>query len=89
MLDDVEHCLKAGTSPPLAEQEHGHREFISGTLAQVITGAVTITPDKPIVFSPFGLGVLDLAAGALVCPEARDNAELIGIPGFSSETTRW
>src|SRR5579875_895356 len=55
VLDDVEHCLKAGTSPHLTEQEYGHRDFISGTLAQVITGAVTVKPDKPIIFSPFGL----------------------------------
>lgn len=89
VLDDVEHCLKAGTSPHLAEQEYGHRDFVSGTLAQVITGAVTVSPDKPIIFSPFGLGVLDLAVGALVYREARDNAELIGIPGFFGETTRW
>ncbi len=70
VFDDVEHCMKANTSPHLAEQKYGDRRFVTGTLAEVITGAVTLDPAKPTVFSPFGLGVLDLVVGRRVFDEA-------------------
>ena len=44
IVDDVEHCLKADTSPHLAEQLTGNREFVHGTLADVMTGRVTFPP---------------------------------------------
>jgi ornithine cyclodeaminase len=89
VLDDVEHCLKAGTSPHLAEQEYGHRDFIAGTLAQVMAGEAELRSDVPVIFSPFGLGVLDLAVGSLVYREAMAAGTGIPIPGFFAETTRW
>ncbi|MFI9359966.1 2,3-diaminopropionate biosynthesis protein SbnB [Kitasatospora sp. NPDC053057] len=89
VLDDVEHCMKANTSPHLAEQLYGNREFVTGTLAQVIEGEVAVGTDRPVVFSPFGLGVLDLAVGALVHDEAVAAGKATEIPGFFAETTRW
>ena len=56
IVDDVEHCLKADTSPHLAEQLTGNREFIAGTLDDVMGGRVDLPADRPVVFSPFGLG---------------------------------
>ena len=38
VVDDVEHCLKAGTSPHLVEQRTGSRDFLAGTLVDVLTG---------------------------------------------------
>ncbi|MEU9919203.1 2,3-diaminopropionate biosynthesis protein SbnB [Streptomyces sp. NPDC051001] len=89
VLDDVEHCLKAGTSPHLAEQLTGNRDFITGTLAQVIQDEVRLDPSRPTVFSPFGLGVLDLAVGHHLYSVARDTGRLIEVPGFFGETQRW
>ena len=66
IVDDVEHCLKANTSPHLAEQLTGNREFLHGTLDDVMAGRATVPADRPVVFSPFGLGVLDLAVGKYV-----------------------
>ena len=63
IVDDVEHCLKADTSPHLTEQLTGNRDFLTGTLAEVIDGRVDVPADRLVVFSPFGLGVLDLAVG--------------------------
>ncbi|MFE7779441.1 2,3-diaminopropionate biosynthesis protein SbnB, partial [Streptomyces sp. NPDC057445] len=63
IVDDVEHCLKADTSPHLAEQLTGNRDFLTGTLTDVMSAQVTLPTDRPVVFSPFGLGVLDLAVG--------------------------
>lgn len=89
VLDDVDHCLKADTSPHLAEQKYGHRDFVTGTLAQVMNGAVDVGTDKPIIFSPFGLGVLDLAVGSLVHRDACESGEAVVIADFFGETTRW
>ncbi|MEU1786676.1 2,3-diaminopropionate biosynthesis protein SbnB [Streptomyces sparsogenes] len=89
IVDDIDHCLKANTSPHLAEQKYGNRDFITGTLAQHIRGEVTTRPDKPVIFSPFGLGVLDLAVGAHVYRAATEAGEAIAIDDFFGETTRW
>ncbi|MGW6293743.1 2,3-diaminopropionate biosynthesis protein SbnB [Streptomyces sp. NPDC055058] len=89
ILDDVEHCLKANTSPHLAEQKYGDRHFVTGTLAQFIRGEVAVGDDKPVIFSPFGLGVLDLAVGLHVLRAARAAGGAVEIEDFFGETTRW
>ncbi|UQA93310.1 2,3-diaminopropionate biosynthesis protein SbnB [Streptomyces halobius] len=89
ILDDVDHCLKASTSPHLAEQLTGSRDFVTGTLAGVLNGEVPVTADRPVIFSPFGLGVLDLAVGAYVLAQAREAGSAIAIPHFFGETRRW
>ena len=66
IVDDIEHCLKANTSPHLAEQLTGNRDFLLGTLDDVMAGRVSVPADQPVIFSPFGLGVLDLAVGKYV-----------------------
>ncbi|MFC9909618.1 2,3-diaminopropionate biosynthesis protein SbnB [Streptomyces sp. NPDC059862] len=89
VLDDVEHCMKANTSPHLAEQLTGNRDFVTGTLAQVLTGQVRTDPARATVFSPFGLGVLDLAVGHYVHAQAAVEGRLRTIPDFFGETRRW
>ncbi len=89
ILDDVEHCLKADTSPHLAEQLTGGRDFVTGTLAGVLRGEVARHPDRPTVFSPFGLGVLDLAVGHWLYRRGLEEDRLLPLPGFFGETRRW
>lgn len=89
ILDDIGHCMTANTSPHLAEQKYGHRDFIDGTLAQVIRGEVEVAADKPVIFSPFGLGVLDLAVGTFVYRTAVESGEAVEISDFFGETQRW
>ncbi|MFG2562595.1 2,3-diaminopropionate biosynthesis protein SbnB [Streptomyces sp. NPDC048496] len=89
IVDDIEHCLKADTSPHLAEQLTGNREFLHGTLDDVMAGRVAVPADRPVVFSPFGLGVLDLAVGKDVYDEVGRRGELRVVDDFFHELSRY
>ena len=89
IVDDVEHCLKASTSPHLAEQLTGSRDFLAGTLDDVMAGRVTVPGGRPAVFSPFGLGVLDLAVGKYVYDEVTRSGDLHVISDFFHELRRY
>jgi N-[(2S)-2-amino-2-carboxyethyl]-L-glutamate dehydrogenase len=89
IVDDVEHCLKAATSPHLLEQLTGNRDFLHGTLDDVLTGRVSVPADRTVIFSPFGLGVLDLAIGKFVYDEVTRSGELHVIDDFFYEVRRY
>ncbi|MEU3899947.1 2,3-diaminopropionate biosynthesis protein SbnB [Streptomyces sp. NPDC045251] len=89
VVDDIEHCMKANTSPHLAEQRVGHRDFVAGTLYDVLTGSITPPSDRTVVFSPFGLGVLDLAVAKYVYDRVGSAGELHTVPGFFHELKRY
>jgi 2,3-diaminopropionate biosynthesis protein SbnB len=89
VVDDVDHCLSANTSPHLAEQQRGSRDFVDGTLAGVLRSEVAIGTDRPVIFSPFGLGVLDLAVGFRVYRSAVESGMAIGFDDFFGDTRRW
>ena len=89
IVDDVEHCLKANTSPHLAEQLTGNRDFLLGTLDDVMAGRVTVPADRPVVFSPFGLGVLDLAVGKSIYDKVVSAGDLHVVDDFFHELRRY
>ncbi|GAB3667048.1 2,3-diaminopropionate biosynthesis protein SbnB [Actinocorallia lasiicapitis] len=89
VVDDVDHCLKANTSPHLAEQRTGNRDFVDGTLYDVLEGKTTPPADRPVIFSPFGLGVLDLAVAKYIYDEVTEAGTLQTVPGFFHEMKRY
>ena len=89
IVDDVEHCLKARTSLHLTEMEAGNRNFVDGTLVDVLENKFKPDRNKPRIFSPFGLGVLDLAVGDLVLEAAKSSGEALALPDFFSNSARW
>lgn len=86
IVDDVDHVCRAQTSVHLVEQMVGNRDFIRGTLASVIRGAIPRRVDdrQVTVFSPFGLGVLDMAVGKFVIERAAVEGRGTVIEAFSA-----
>jgi len=88
VVDDVEHVMKANTSPHLAEQRTGNRSFVTGTLAEIMTGRRSVDRSRPIIFSPFGMGLLDLAVGKWVYDQAVAAGEDLRLSNFFYEVVR-
>jgi 2,3-diaminopropionate biosynthesis protein SbnB len=88
-VDDIEHCLKADTSPHLAEQATGRRDFLTGTIADVLKGRRVPDNRRGVILSPFGLGVLDVAVGHYVLAAARELGLTREVADFFGETRRW
>jgi N-[(2S)-2-amino-2-carboxyethyl]-L-glutamate dehydrogenase len=82
VVDDADHCLRANTSVHLAQQAAPARSVIAAELWEVMTGAVTLPNDRPRIFSPFGLGVLDLALACRVYEETKLAGRLTPVDGF-------
>jgi 2,3-diaminopropionate biosynthesis protein SbnB len=89
IVDDVDHCLKANTSLHLSEMATGNRDFVSGNLVDVLDKTFKLDHDRPRIFSPFGLGVLDLAVGNFVLEAAISSNAAIALPDFFSNSARW
>jgi ornithine cyclodeaminase len=72
IVDDIDHVCRAETSIHLAEQIMGNRDFVRGSLAEVMNGTAPAKKNANdiTVFSPFGLGILDVAIGKFVCDRA-------------------
>lgn len=89
VVDDVEHVMKAGTSVHLTEQRVGHRDFVAGTLCDVLAGRIAPPADRPVVFSPFGLGVLDLVLAKHVYDQVAADGGLATVPDFFYDLQRY
>jgi len=88
VVDDVEHVMKANTSPHLAEQRAGNRSFVTGTLADIMLERRSVDRSRPIIFSPFGLGILDLAVGKWVYDQAVAADQDLRLSDFFHEVVR-
>ena len=84
IVDDADHVCRAATSLHLAEQQTGHRDFITSSIGEILVSGKPYVRDEDTltVFSPFGLGCLDLAVAGLVRREALAQGLGTSLPGF-------
>jgi len=87
VVDDVDHVCRAQTSVHLAEQHVGHRRFIRAELGRILTGEAEARPDphRLSIFSPFGLGILDVALAARAAQLAERRGLGTRVPSFQSD----
>ncbi|MCW8060198.1 2,3-diaminopropionate biosynthesis protein SbnB [Agrobacterium tumefaciens] len=88
VVDDAEHCLKARTSIHLASEVADPGHFIAANIYNCFDGAGALIHqaprDRPAVFSPFGMGILDIALAMFICRNAVESGEAVTVPGFFS-----
>ncbi len=84
IVDDLDHVCRAGTSIFLSAEETGSRDFVHADIGELLNGDKPMPErdGRPIVFSPFGLGVLDLAVADFVKDYAAENKAGITVPSF-------
>ena len=68
IVDDLDHVNRAATSIHLASERTGNTDFVHSSLGDLLLGNVNLPErdERKIIFSPFGLGVLDLAVADFV-----------------------
>lgn len=73
VVDDIEQICSNDTSVHDVEKSLGHRDFIRTTIGEMLNGVVApYAPDNYLhIFSPYGLGILDLALAELVVEKAK------------------
>lgn len=85
VVDDADHVCREQTSLHLAEQATGHRRFVHATIGDLLlAGKRGRDPERVTVFSPFGLGALDLAVADLVRRQAEKDGLGTRVDGFLS-----
>jgi len=84
VVDDLHHVNRAQTSIHLASELAGNTDFVHGSLGEILLGMVEPPPHdgRIVIFSPFGLGTLDLAVADLVQRVAGGRGEGVRIPSF-------
>ena len=71
IVDDLDHVNRAATSIHLASEKTGNTDFVHSSLGELLLGRINLPErdERKMIFSPFGLGVLDLAVADLVQKE--------------------
>ena len=74
IVDDYDHVCRERTSIHLTDQKLNTSDFVAGNIAEVVSNTVPARePNKAVIYSPFGLGVLDLALSNYIYQAAIKN----------------
>ncbi len=84
VVDDADHVCRERTSLDLCERITGRRSFVNATIGQVLNGTAAFVrdPEKRLIFSPFGLGMLDMALAEYVRAAAVRRGLGVHVDGF-------
>jgi ornithine cyclodeaminase len=74
IVDDLDHVNRAATSIHLASEQEGHTDFVHSSLGDILLGNASLPErdGRKVIFTPFGMGVLDLAVADLVMKTLAD-----------------
>ncbi|RKE20489.1 2,3-diaminopropionate biosynthesis protein SbnB [Streptomyces sp. TLI_171] len=86
VVDDADHAIREQTSLHKAEQQAGHRRFVTAEIGALLDGTAELPAARTVVFSPFGLGVLDLAVAEAVLTAAEKAGLGTDVEGFDPGT---
>lgn len=86
IVDNIEHVLKENTSLHLAQQVYGHSNFITTTLPEILATNKFYLSEKTTIFSPFGMGILDISLGQYIYQCAVKTGKATPIKNFFFET---
>jgi ornithine cyclodeaminase len=84
IVDDLDHVNRAATSIHLASQQTGNTDFVHASLGEILLGKVK-RPERDarkLIFSPFGLGILDLAVADIVVTSLAESGEQTRVKSF-------
>lgn len=83
IVDDVERVNRENTSIHLASKKYGGTDFITASLGELLLGEKKLPTDhRPIIFSPFGLGILDIKLARFLYEQATKKGAGILIEDF-------
>ncbi|MFJ5552109.1 2,3-diaminopropionate biosynthesis protein SbnB [Streptomyces sp. NPDC093225] len=84
VVDDADHAVRERTSLHLAELRTGNRDFVAASIGALLRGTATLDPalGRHVVYSPFGLGVLDIALAEYVRGRAEESGLGITVEDF-------
>ncbi|MEV7121786.1 2,3-diaminopropionate biosynthesis protein SbnB [Kitasatospora griseola] len=82
VTDDADHAIREQTSLHKAEQQAGHRRFVTAEIGALLDGTAELPAARTVVFAPFGLGVLDLAVAEAVLNHAEKHGLGTEVEGF-------
>jgi ornithine cyclodeaminase len=84
VVDDLDHVCRENTSLDLAAKAVGHKGFIRATIGDILNGVAppAIDDGRTVVFSPFGLGILDLSLATHVYKAACSSGVMNALPEF-------
>jgi len=87
VVDDTDHVCRERTSLDLARQTTGNRDFVAAEIGALLRGNATLprVPGRPVVYSPFGLGVLDIALAEYVREEAERRGLGVRVEDFQPD----
>jgi ornithine cyclodeaminase len=82
IVDDIDHVSRENTSIYLAEQIYGRDGFEHTAIGAILNNDATIPSDKFVIFSPFGLGILDLQVASMIEKSSREQGFGLTMPNF-------
>ncbi len=82
VVDDPDNAVREGTSLELAVRHAGLAPEAIRPIGELLAGAATRDPGRAVVYSPFGLGALDVVLADLVLRRARHRGLVVEVPAF-------